>query len=81
MKNNTYLENSVKSGSPDLNLTPMGLVCFVVAIMPMITWGTPINEATQQVIDFTTTAVCAVVSYAIADVFGSAGYMISTGSK
>jgi len=58
-----------------------GLVCFVVAIMPMITWGTPINEATQQVIDFTTTAVCAVVSYAIADVFGSAGYMISTGSK
>jgi len=23
MKNNTYLENSVKSGSPDLNLTPM----------------------------------------------------------
>jgi hypothetical protein len=23
MKDNTYLENSVKSGSPDLNLTPM----------------------------------------------------------
>ena len=23
MKNNTYLENSVKNGSPDLNLTPM----------------------------------------------------------
>ena len=30
MKNNTYLENSVKSGSPDLNLTPMNMLHTVV---------------------------------------------------
>ena len=30
MKNNTYLENSVKSGSPDLNLTPMDTITLVM---------------------------------------------------
>lgn len=57
------------------------LYFFLLAIMPTITWGTPIDETTQQVTDFTLTAVYALVAYVIADAFGSLGYMAVTGSR
>jgi|GEM_PF-3548240 len=59
----------------------IGLFIFLFAIMPTVSWGIQINEATQQVIDFTTTAVLAVASYVIADTFGSFGYTLITGFK
>jgi uncharacterized membrane protein len=54
---------------------------FLIAIMPTIAWGTPIDEATQQVTGFTFTTVYALVAYLIADAFGSLGYMAVTGSR
>lgn len=58
-----------------------GFMSLLYFTMPAVTWGTPIDEATQQVSKFIVTAMCALVAYVVADVFGSAGYKIVTGSR
>ncbi len=55
------------------------LILFLFAIMPTVGWEIPVSEAVQNTTDFTITAMYALVSYAIADAFGSAGYSLVTG--
>ena len=55
------------------------LTLFLFAIMPTVGWETPVSEAVQNTTDFMITAIYALVSYAIADTLGSAGYSLVTG--
>lgn len=59
----------------------LGFMLFVYLAMPEVAWGAPIDEATQQVSNFIVLAMYALVSYVIADAFGSAGYVMVTGSR
>lgn len=57
------------------------LFLFLVAVMPTVGWETPVSEAVQNTTDFMIMAMYALVSYAIADAFGSAGYSLVTGME
>lgn len=69
----------IKAGIDAVGL--ISIVLFLYLAMPTVIWGTPVNEAAQQVSTFIVIAAYALVAYVIADAFGSLGYMAVTGSR
>lgn len=69
----------IKGGIDAVGL--IGFMLFLYIAMPKVAWGAPIVEATQQVSNFIVLAMYALVSYVIADAFGSMGYAMVTGSR
>jgi hypothetical protein len=57
----------------------IALLLILYAAIPTTAWETPIYEATQNIVDFTTVVGYAVPSYVIADAIGTVGFSLVAG--